>query len=447
MRVLAFTPCGDWNGDGATEIAVGLPRDDAHGVDAGRVYVISSRDGSVVRELHSGVAHSGFGFALASGPDVDVDGKPDLVVASHRDGFSSREGPGSVRTYSSASGALVCEFAQPAELKLGVAYASAVDIVGDLDGDGSRDVLITSRIEGDFGGTCTSPLVILSAKSGELLRSYPFAESVHPLGVVNRGEGGATELVFSKSCEILVTRPTRTEKADYTSLSSGALTPRRLADAGDLDGDGRDEIAVLGHGFGDGRCTDAVVIATGDSRALFEIHGEDVRRRAGVDAHTGANQLDACGAPDIDGDGRGELFVVLPGAYRSLTIAEWARIHPDDPRPLGASMCGYAALVSSRDGKEIWTSLGSQLQPLGWVAFEHMIEQVRRVPDLDGDGLEDLAVSSAGASTSEPYEEVGARIVVLSSKTGAGIATFDFGAGKAPVARFRQRPVVDPKGK
>lgn len=445
VRTLSFVPCGDWNSDGVGDIAIGLPRDDAHGLDAGRVFVLSGRDGSVVRELHTGVARSGFGFALATGTDVDRDGKADLVVASHGDGFplalirGERNRPGRVHVYSPTTGDLIAEFGQPADLNIGLEFASDIDVVGDLDGDGAGDVLVTSRLEADLDPGFTSPLVILAANTGKVLRSYPFGPNTRPLGVADVDGDGVPDVLFGKSCEILWTSPAPGGKPEFKSIATAGLVPRRMAEVGDLDGDGRHDIGVIGHGFGDGRCTDVAVVSTREGRPLFAVEGELVRRHAGVEAYTGASELDACGAPDIDGDGRGELFVVLPGAYRSLTIAEWARIRPDEPRPLGASMSGYAALISSRDGKDIWTTTGSWDEPLGWLVMDYLIEQVRRVPDLDGDGLDDLAVSAAGASTSEPYEEHGAALVVLSSRTGARIAAFDCQAGRTPSARFRPR--------
>jgi len=108
---------------------------------------------------------------------------------------------------------------------------------------------------------------------------------------------------------------------------------------------------------------------------------------------------------------------------------------------------GYAALISSKTGATLWAALGSHRDPIGLCLFDYDFQDVQRIPDLDGDGLDDLAISSGGASTSYPFEETGAHLVVLSSKSGAHIATFDFRAGEAPRVRFAAQSAERPKGK
>lgn len=133
VRALAFEPLGDLNNDGVSELAIGLPRDDAHGVDAGRVFVLDGLSGKVLRELHEAQPGYGYGFALACG-DFDADGKQDLAVASHRDGFTRDSDdaatPGKIDIFSLADGSWKLHIGAPTNSRLGNAFASVIHAVG-----------------------------------------------------------------------------------------------------------------------------------------------------------------------------------------------------------------------------------------------------------------------------------------------------------------------------
>lgn len=82
----ALSGMGDLNGDGCDELAIGSPAEDAGSGNQGVVRVLwgvgPACPGSVrqVTTLGSGVPANGAGASLASGRDVDGDGRPDLVV-------------------------------------------------------------------------------------------------------------------------------------------------------------------------------------------------------------------------------------------------------------------------------------------------------------------------------------------------------------------------------
>lgn len=128
----------DVDGDGLSDLAVGVPGLDLGFPEAGGVLAYSGADGSLLH-LHTGDGPwAGLGFSVAGLGDVDGDDIPDLAAGTDR-----LEG-GEVRVWRGSDGAvisLVPAFDVGAEgLGSGVAAAPA----GDIDGDGLADLLLGS---------------------------------------------------------------------------------------------------------------------------------------------------------------------------------------------------------------------------------------------------------------------------------------------------------------
>src|SRR5262249_36764849 len=66
---------GDQDGDGRTDVFVGAPTE-----PIGRVYLLSGKDGSVLRTYMPQAEGGTFGWYVARVDDVDGDGHPDLAV-------------------------------------------------------------------------------------------------------------------------------------------------------------------------------------------------------------------------------------------------------------------------------------------------------------------------------------------------------------------------------
>ena len=80
---------GDFDGDGYGDYVIGTPGYDVPAtpatkkiIDAGKVEVISGRNGDVLLTQHGGVAKDGLGFAVAGNGDIDNDGFADVVVGA-----------------------------------------------------------------------------------------------------------------------------------------------------------------------------------------------------------------------------------------------------------------------------------------------------------------------------------------------------------------------------
>ncbi len=132
---IAVASVGDIRGnDGVDEFIVGAPATDLAQIDAGYAKVFDV-DGNVILTLNGTVADEGLGATLAALGDVDGDQIADFVIGAP--GVSA--GPGYVALYSGADGSVI-DTVQGIEPS--VHFGRSVATSGDVDGDGSRDLII-----------------------------------------------------------------------------------------------------------------------------------------------------------------------------------------------------------------------------------------------------------------------------------------------------------------
>jgi hypothetical protein len=128
---------GDVDGDRVPDV---YASDFSNARSTGRVYVYSGRSGKVILTLTGGAPGEGFGIGAARTGDLDGDGRDDLVLGSWQYGGAAWSG-GRVQVFSGKDGRVLQTITGrvPGET-LGF---DAVG-VGDVDGDGATDFLVTS---------------------------------------------------------------------------------------------------------------------------------------------------------------------------------------------------------------------------------------------------------------------------------------------------------------
>lgn len=131
---------GDVNGDGISDVYASDFSDATSGPATGKIYVHSGSDGALLLRLVGERSGDGFGIGSADLGDIDHDGRDDLIVGAWQ---YSRDTPsgGRVYVYSGRDGSILRSITGRVP---GETLGFDATGIGDIDGDGVIDLLVTS---------------------------------------------------------------------------------------------------------------------------------------------------------------------------------------------------------------------------------------------------------------------------------------------------------------
>jgi hypothetical protein len=280
------------------------------------------------------------GNSCSGGYDLDQDGVPDVVT-----GGIQNSGHGVVQVYSGRDGHLVFELLGD---KYGDHFGSSVAMFPDLDGDGCAEFLVGASLN-DWKATDAGSAYLYSGKDAKLLKSFH--------GALSNGHFG-----------------------DHVAV------------AGDLNGDGKPEIAVAApRDWTVGQDVGAVFVYSGSDYSLIRtIYGPNVRQPFFGSGLSSAGDVDADGLPDL-----------LIGAPFDSTAGDRA---------------GSASVYSGADGHLLWSFLGRQV-------VSQFGSAVSNCGDVDQDSHGDFLISAfaedgSNTDTGHVYLYSGATGTVLRDYTG-----------------------------
>jgi hypothetical protein len=279
---------GDQDGDGRTDIFVGAPSE-----PTGRVYLLSGKDGTVLRTYAPQAEGETFGWYVARLDDLDGDGRPDLAVGGPMAPNGDGTQVGGAWVLSSASGKELHHWSGT-DRRGG--FGGVVAALGDLDGDGKGEVAVAAPATEDQSRTLPGEVHIYSGSSGKELRHW-------------------------------------------SGKQPGEQFGRMVVDAGDLDGDGVEDIAIGApwHRLEAGDRVGRVELRSGKSGAvLAELFGDEGNCWFGWHIRR---------APDPDGRGRPTLLI---GSLR----------HPVDGK-VGVGVLDLYVLRAAPGAREHGTSHGT----------------------------------------------------------------------------------------
>lgn len=313
---VSVSPAGDVNGDGFDDLMAGSLAGGTGPGSPGYVRVLSGRNGIVLHELRGLTSQEHlFGCSMDAAGDVNSDGFDDLIVGSPNPDPTA---PifGSVYVFSGADGSILHRFV---ESEFNDDFGRAVAGVGDIDGDGDDDLLVGAPLAGNARGFAR----LYSGSTGEPIRTYygvggeRLGAAVSALGDLN-GDGTPDLLIGSPagipgSCPACVRAVSGLDGAPLLTLTNGdpmSQLGAAVAVAGDLNGDGVPDILA--------GAPDATIFQSQDG-AVYLFSGADgtvLRRWTDREGSPLPSAFGAAvsGGGDIDGDGVDDIVVGAPAA-------------------------------------------------------------------------------------------------------------------------------------
>ena len=410
---------GDVNGDGADDVIVGAPNAGSNGrTDSGSAYVVygpGRRDlGNV--DLRNALGNRGFridgaapsdalGFSVAGAGDVNGDGVDDVVVGAFRAGNNGRTESGSAYVVygpgASDQGTVDLRnslggrgFRIDGAVGSETSGASGADEAGfsvggagDANSDGVDDVIVGAPHAGNNGRSASGSAYVVYGPGQQDLGNVDLKNSLGSRGF--RMDGGATG-----------------DQAGY-----------RTAGAGDVNGDGADDVIV------------GAVTASNNGRrtsgSAYVVYGSGQNDRGNVDLKDslgtrgfridGASVGDQVGvslatAGDVNQDGLADVSVGSTGTDNN-----------------GRTDSGSAYVVygpqQADPGNVDLSALGQRGFRIDGAATGDSAYSVSGVGDMDGDGVDDVIVGALGAdnngraNSGSAYLVDGAEVVAADDST------------------------------
>jgi hypothetical protein len=437
----SVSTAGDFNGDGFSDVLVGIPFYDAGQIDQGvaRLYLgsgtfFTSAPSNYIFAGDDDHAGAYFGIAVATAGDVNGDGFSDVLIGASQDASGqTKEGLVGL-CYGSANGSLYSDFIILQINQANAMFGYSVAPAGDIDADGFSDIIVGARYytngvgqdaegaafiyRGSAGGIIDSPVIIegnqYDAGMGNKVSSAGDVNgdgySDILIGALvydgpNLKDQGRVYLHLGSSTGI-DPQPARTFEGGQIDARMGSS----VACAGDVNGDGYSDIMLGAQYYDNGQKNEG---------AVFVYHGSKDGIVGNWASMLESNQGDGwfgtavASAGDVNGDGYSDILV---GCYTfDNGQNDEGHVFVYHGGAEGLSHTGFTQVTSNSTGAQIGFS-------------------VRTAGDVNADGYSDVIVGAPYYDLGESSE--GVAFVYYGSQSGLITNTYHILEENKPNSRF-----------
>ncbi len=314
----AIDGAGDFNADGYEDVIIGAPV-------AGYVQVISGQNGLVLATLNGETPGDQFGYSVAPCGDTNVDGFDDVIVGAPGQPDPFFPIVSYAKIFGGPAGA---ELLQLDAAKAGDGFGRSVAGLGDYLGEPGAPMIAVAvgADRADKNGPEAGSAVLFDASTGDCLYIHDGSESNQLFGYSVAGPGdmdgdGSTDLIvasFRGERTVAYSGRTLAVTIEAAAASDPPIDPKSVAieplytfainsivgtttrSAGDVNNDGFADV-IIGGTLGAGSSGSGAVVFSGrDGMPLHQIEGKPFDFFAGSSV---------CGAGDSDGDGFDDVLV------------------------------------------------------------------------------------------------------------------------------------------
>lgn len=324
-----------------------------------------------------------FGWIARQIGDLDKDGVLDFVTTAP----TWKNSLGKVYVYSGKSGKLLFE----REGRQGSQYGFSANYVGDVNGDGTPDVITSGMVGRGY-------VEVLSGKDGSVIHTLEAEKAGLQFGLIVHGIGDAND---DGHADFIVTAP----KADGNQPGSGKATG--------YSGKDGSELFVLfgektGDNFGVSAASDGKVVVIGAKDAgdhqggevyVYDLKNSEPKLKFSIKNRPESVEL-------------GMYFVSLPGDTNDDGVGDIFCVDFSDSK--GVQGGGRVLIASGTDGSIL-------LNIDGKVPGENLGTSISNAGDVDGDGAGDLVVGAWQNSERAPSA---GKCYVFSGRSGKVLETF-----------------------
>ncbi len=274
----------DFNGDGKSDVLVSRGSSSVvsvftNGSTSGNISFSSKTDFAATGNNHEGAAIC----------DIDGDGKPDFII-------TNSNGTNSVSVFRNTSAGGTISFA--AKIDYAADNSPYSVATGDLDGDGKPDMVIASSGSNTlnfYKNTSTPGNISFTAQSALIAGTNPYS-----IAVTDLNGDGKPELIFttqgsSNALSVMQNNSTKDSLAFSTPVNYASLAGAFIVVTGDLDGDGKPDLAAVSAAAG--TVVTVKNLSTGGTLLL-----------AAPQSFTTGNYPVCVSLGDLNGDGKPDLI-------------------------------------------------------------------------------------------------------------------------------------------